>query len=332
MTTTPDIDRRPSAVLLMGPTASGKTDLAIALAQRFPLGLISADSALVYRGLDIGAAKPDAHTLSCWPHALIDIREPDQPFSAGDFRQAALAAMADIDRAGKAPLLVGGTGLYFRALERGLADLPTADADLRARIAARMERDGPARLHAELALVDPDAAARIRPGDRQRIQRALEVWQITGQPLSTLQRQHSHRPPWRLLKLVLLPEDRGRLHQRIEQRFDAMLAGGFLDEVRALRQRPELHADLPALRAVGYRQAWRHLDGACDFASFRRTAIEATRQLAKRQYTWFRAERDAFVFDPWRDDVLPRLERRLHLFFGDRRSPNPTDTHRKSSF
>lgn len=292
-------DRRPPAIFLMGPTASGKTDLALALAGRFPLGLISADSALVYRGLDIGSAKPDAATLARHPHALIDIRAPHAPYSAGDFRTDALAAMAAITADGRVPLLVGGTGLYFRALERGLADLPEADAGVRAGLSARAEREGWAALHAELARIDPAAAAQIRASDPQRIQRALEVWQLTGTPLSALQAQRRQRLPYRLLKLALLPADRAWLHARIERRFDAMLEAGFLDEVRRLRADPRLHPALPALRAVGYRQAWRHLDGLIDAAGLRTTAIEATRQLAKRQFTWFRAERDAFVLaDP----------------------------------
>ncbi len=312
------IDRRPPAVLLMGPTASGKTDLALALADLITFGLVSVDSALVYRGLDIGAAKPDAATLARYPHALVDIREPDQPFSAGDFRAEALAVMERIHAAGRVPLLVGGTGLYFRALTRGLADLPPAQPELRADIGARAARDGWAALHAELARLDPVAAARIRPSDPQRIQRALEVCLSAGRPLSELQAQAVQRPPWRLLKLVLLPEDRALLHARIARRFDAMLAAGFLDEVRRLRQDPRLagRPDLPALRAVGYRQAWEHLDGRTDAATFRQHAIEATRQLAKRQITWFRAERDAFVLDPFAADPLPSAHRHIAAFLG----------------
>ncbi|MFB9068458.1 tRNA (adenosine(37)-N6)-dimethylallyltransferase MiaA [Pseudofulvimonas gallinarii] len=314
------IDNRPPAIALMGPTASGKTDLAIALAGRFPLGLVSADSALVYRGLDIGSAKPDAGTLAVHPHELVDIREPDQPFSAGDFRTEALAAMARIHAAGKVPLLVGGTGLYFRALTRGLAELPVAQPALRQALSARGGREGWPALHAELARLDPVAATRIRPTDPQRIQRALEVCLSTGQPLSVLQAQSSQRPPWRLLKLVLLPADRAQLHRRIARRFDIMLAAGFLDEVRRLRADPRLagRPDLPALRAVGYRQAWSHLDGQTDTDGFRQQAIEATRQLAKRQLTWFRGERDAFALDPLAADPLPAAVRYVEAFLGDR--------------
>lgn len=315
---TDGLDRRPAAIALMGPTASGKTDLAIALAERFAIGLVSADSALVYRGLDIGAAKPDAATLARHPHALVDVREPDQPFSAGDFRSEALAAMAAIRAGGRVPLLVGGTGLYFRALSRGLAQMPVAQPVLRAQLAARAADEGWPALHAELARLDPLAASRIRPTDPQRIQRALEVCLSTGRPLSELQAQSPQRPPWRLLKLVLLPADRAQLHARIAQRFDAMLAAGFLDEVRRLRADPRLagRPDLPALRAVGYRQAWAHLDGASDTAGFRQQAIEATRQLAKRQLTWFRGERDAFALDPLAADPLPATLQRVAAFLG----------------
>ncbi|MBX3725507.1 MAG: tRNA (adenosine(37)-N6)-dimethylallyltransferase MiaA [Xanthomonadales bacterium] len=313
------VDRRPPAVLLMGPTASGKTDLAIALARRFPLGLVSADSALVYRGLDIGAAKPDRATLARWPHALVDIRDPDQPFSAGEFRHAALSEMARISAAGDIPLLVGGTGLYFRALTRGLADLPAADPALRERLAEEGERLGWPALHARLARVDPSAAHRIRPSDPQRIQRALEVWHLTGQPISTLQQARPAAVPYRLLRVALLPADRAALHRRIATRCDLMLEAGLLDEVRRLRADPTLHPDLPALRAVGYRQAWRHLDGVTDLESFRRETIEATRQLAKRQFTWFRGERAAFLEEPFAPDLEGRCARRLSLFLGPAR-------------
>lgn len=300
----------------MGATASGKTDLAIALTQRFPLSLVSADSALVYRGLDIGAAKPDPALLARYPHELVDIREPDQPFSAGEFRREALQAMVDVTDRGRVPLLVGGTGLYFRALTRGLADAPEADPTVRAALEARARSQGWPALHGELARIDPATAARVRPSDPQRIQRALEVWQLTGRPISELQRDSQQRLPYRVLKLILLPEDRAALHARIERRFDAMLAAGFVDEVRRLRERGDLHADLPSMRAVGYRQAWRHLDGETDTAGFRREAIEATRQLAKRQYTWFRSERDGFVLPDAPGAALDEAAHRIAGFLG----------------
>lgn len=312
-------DARPPAIFVMGTTASGKTDLAIALSKRFPVGLVSADSALVYRGLDIGSAKPDARTLASHPHALVDIRDPDQAFSAGEFRTEALAAMTALTGEGRVPLLVGGTGLYFRALERGLAAMPHADPGLRTDLGERGTREGWAALHAELARIDPLAASRIRPTDPQRIQRALEVWHLTGQRLSELQARSTGRLPYRLLKLALLPDDRATLHERIAQRFDAMLETGFLDEVVALRNRTELHVDLPAIRAVGYRQAWRHLDGTTDAATFRREGIEATRQLAKRQYTWFRSERDAFVLQPFGDGMSAAATTLVAGFLADHR-------------
>lgn len=298
--TRPRIDRRPLAIFLMGPTASGKTALACALADRFPLELVSVDSALVYRGLDIGAAKPDAVTLQRYPHALIDIRDPAQPYSAALFREDALAAMQAITARGRVPLLVGGTGLYFRTLERGLSALPAADADVRARLQAEAARDGWPALHARLALRDPVAAARIRANDAQRVQRALEIIELTGASLGQV---HAHvaahaRLPFRVLKVALVPADRGGLRERIAQRFDAMLAAGFLAEVKHLRERGDLSSELPALRAVGYRQAWQFLDGECSQAEFRQRAIDATRQLAKRQMTWLRRECDARTFDP----------------------------------
>ncbi|PXV61700.1 tRNA dimethylallyltransferase [Dyella jiangningensis] len=313
------IDQRPLAVFLMGPTASGKTALACALSDRFPVELVSVDSALVYRGLDIGSAKPDAATLARYPHRLIDIRDPAEPYSAADFRGDAVTAMQDITAQGKLPLLVGGTGLYFRALQQGLSPLPEANPAIRERLAAEASAEGWPALHARLQRLDPTAAVRIGPNDAQRIQRALEVIELSGRPLSELQRGGSgERFPWRVLKLALVPADRAPLHARIAQRFDAMLEHGFLDEVRALRSRGDLHADLPAIRAVGYRQAWEHLDGQTSAAECRDRGIFATRQLAKRQITWLRSELDARVIDPEKPDILRIATDAMALFVGDR--------------
>ncbi|TAL73946.1 MAG: tRNA (adenosine(37)-N6)-dimethylallyltransferase MiaA [Rhodanobacter sp.] len=301
------IDTRPPAIFLMGPTASGKTALACALAERFPLALISVDSALVYRGLDIGAAKPDAATLARHPHALIDIRDPAQPYSAAEFRADALAAMTAATAQGRVPLLVGGTGLYFRALQQGLAVLPDANPAVRAQLATEAAQLGWPALHARLARLDPPTAARLGPNDAQRVQRALEVIALTGKPLSVLHGAGQRvRFPWRVLKLALVPSDRDGLRVRIAQRFDAMLAAGFESELRALHARGDLHADLPAIRAVGYRQGWAWLEGEGSREAFRERAIFATRQLAKRQMTWLRAELDARVID---SDMAPPLAR-----------------------
>jgi len=293
------IDKRPLAIFLLGPTASGKTALGCALAERFALSLISVDSALVYRGLDIGAAKPDAAVLARHPHRLIDIRDPAQVYSAAEFRADALREMEQITAAGSVPLLVGGTGLYFRALQSGLSHLPAADAALRAEIACRAQQSGWPALHAELARLDPAAAQRSGPDDAQRIQRALEVIELSGIPLSQ-QRGGTPAPfGYRVLKLALAGGGRAALHARIAVRVDAMLAQGLVDEVRALRARGDLHTDLPAIRAVGYRQTWQHLDGEFDIAQLRDRTIFATRQLAKRQLTWLRSELDARTLDPF---------------------------------
>ncbi len=311
------IDTRPLAIFLMGPTASGKTALACGLSERFPLDLVSVDSALVYRGMDIGTAKPDPATLARHPHALVDIRDPGQPYSAADFRTDALPVMQRISASGRVPLLVGGTGLYFRALQQGLSDLPEAAPATRARLTAEAQRLGWPAMHARLAMLDPVSAGRIGCNDVQRLQRALEVIELTGRPLSELQRGGAmSRFPWRVLKLALLPTDRRVLHERIARRFDAMLAEGFLDEVRALRTRGDLHADLPAIRAVGYRQAWEHLDGLTDPAEFRDRAIYATRQLAKRQVTWLRSDQGTRLFDPDQPDLATRAAAAVQLFLG----------------
>ena len=301
------VDTRPLAIAVMGPTASGKTAFAIELAQRCGGEIVSVDSALVYRGLDIGAAKPDATERAGVPHHLIDVREPWQPYSAAEFAQDARSVIAGILARGRLPVLAGGTGLYFRALLHGLAPMPEADPALREVIAAEAAARGWPVLHAELARVDPAAAARIRPGDAQRIQRALEVFRLSGRPISEWQRDpRPPRLPLRVLKLVLAPADRATLHARIDLRFERMLETGFLDEVRGLRALPQLRdhpapLDLPALRAVGYRQAWEHLDGATSAEEFRDRGIFATRQLAKRQLTWLRGELDGCWFDPERD-------------------------------
>ncbi len=303
-------DRRPPAIAVMGPTASGKTEFALALAEKYDGEIVSVDSALVYRRLDIGSAKPDAAELAQAPHHMIDLREPWQPYSAAEFAHDARKVIDDILARGKLPILAGGTGLYFRALLQGLAAMPEADPGIRAEITARAECDGWPALHAELAKVDFDAASRIHPTDPQRIQRALEVWQLSGKPISQWQSEGraSSSFPAKVLKLVLAPSDRAVLHQRIETRFDSMLEAGFLDEVRSLRALPELRdhpasLDLPAIRAVGYRQAWEHLDGQTDAAEFRDRAIFATRQLAKRQLTWLRGRLDARWFDPQNDEA-----------------------------
>jgi tRNA dimethylallyltransferase len=312
-------DSRHPAIFLMGPTASGKTALACALSERFPVELVSVDSALVYRGMDIGTAKPDAATLARYPHAMIDIRDPAEPYSAADFRIDALAVMEDIRARGRVPLLVGGTGLYFRALQQGLSNLPEADPMVRERLSAQATAIGWPAMHVRLREIDPAAAARIGPNDAQRIQRALEVIELTGRPLSEQQRGGSgERFPWRVLKLALLPADRAPLHARIAERFDAMLAQGFLDEMRQLRARGDLDPDLPSMRAVGYRQAWEHLDGLTTPAEFRDRGIFATRQLAKRQITWLRGELDARVLDPDRPGLAVRAVDALALFLGVR--------------
>lgn len=303
-------DTRPSAIAVMGPTASGKTAFALALAEKYDGEIVSVDSALVYRRLDIGSAKPDAAELARAPHHMIDLREPWQPYSAADFASDARIAVNDILARGKLPILAGGTGLYFQALLQGMAAMPEANPEVRAAITARAKREGCPALHAELANVDAEAASRIHATDLQRIQRALEVWQLSGKPISQWQREGraSSSFPAKVLKLVLAPNDRAVLHQRIETRFDHMLKAGFLDEIRTLRTLPELRdhpapMDLPAIRAVGYRQAWEHLDGHYDAAEFRDRAIFATRQLAKRQLTWLRGRLDARWFDPQNDDA-----------------------------
>lgn len=298
------------AILLLGPTACGKSAFAMELARERPVEIVSIDSAQVYRGMDIGTAKPSAAERAAVPHHLIDIRDPAQPYSAADFLTDAPVTIAAIRARGALPLVVGGTMLYAKALREGLSDLPSADTAVRASLEADAARLGWPAMHARLATVDPVTAARLEPNDSQRIQRALEVFEVSGVPLSQL---HAvpQRPALALATIGLLPADRAQLHQRIEQRFDAMLALGFLDEVKTLRARGDLHPALPSMRSVGYRQAWRHLDGETDFAAFRAAGIAATRQLAKRQITWLRSMRDAMLVDPFAADALRQLRERL---------------------
>ena len=288
-----------TAILLMGPTASGKTDLATSLCKRFPCDVISVDSALVYRGMDIGTAKPDAETQQRTPHRLIDIREPEESYSAGEFVRDAYREMDEIFAAGRIPLLAGGTMMYFRALTQGIAELPSADQAIRRAIDAEAEEKGWPAMHAELQQVDPPAAERIEPNDKQRIQRALEVYRSSGTPLSEWQRDSApRRDDIGYLKIGLSIEPRSLLHERIAQRLEIMVDAGFVDELRRLRERPELKADCPAMRSVGYRQFWQYLDGEYALDEARDRALFATRQLAKRQITWLRSETDVFLVDP----------------------------------
>jgi len=307
----------PPALCLIGPTASGKTGVAVELVRRFPVEIISVDSAMVYRRMDIGTAKPGPEVLATAPHHLIDIREPWEPYSAGDFCDDARRLIDEIRGRGRIPLLVGGTLLYFRALQVGLAPLPPADADLRAWLDERAEREGWAALHAELARLDPEAATRIDPADRQRIQRALEVFMISGEPISRLQR--AARPPQGpgYLRIELVPGTRAQLYRRIESRFRAMMAGGLVEEVAGLMALPRMSASLSSMRAVGYRQVWQYLSGQVSRAEAERQAVVATRRLAKRQLTWLRTEPGELRFDCLADGVEAQVAeslRRLRLF------------------
>jgi tRNA dimethylallyltransferase len=302
----------PPAIFLMGPTASGKTGLAAELVQQLPLEIISVDSALVYRGMDIGTAKPGPELLRRAPHRLIDIRDPAQPYSAAGFRDDALAAMHAIGARGRVPLLVGGTFLYFRALQHGLSELPPADPAVRATLAAALRRQGLAALHRRLEAVDPATARRLHATDPQRILRALEVHEITGKPMSELlARGRGAGLSSPLLKLALVPGDRAGLHARIAARLEAMLAAGFEDEVRALMARGDLNPELPALRAVGYRQMWRYLAGDTDREAMVDGIVVATRQYARRQLTWLRGERDAECFVAEDPDTPSRIRARI---------------------
>jgi tRNA dimethylallyltransferase len=292
------------ALLIAGPTASGKSGLALRLAELMPAELISVDSAQVYRGFDIGSAKPSRSLRDRIPHHLIDIRNPEDTYSAGEFVTDALQAIETIRARGRLPILVGGTMLYFNALIRGIARLPTADPDIRRAIDADAAVRGWPAVHTELLAVDPMAAAKIHPNDAQRIQRALEVYRATGRPISEWQRETSARHTWRFSRLALVPTDRAWLHERIEQRFRQMMQEGFLEEVRALRARSSLAPEAPSLRAVGYRQLWAHLVGEIDLPTAVARAVVTTRQLAKRQLTWIHADPDWEGLDPQREDLI----------------------------
>jgi tRNA dimethylallyltransferase len=288
----------PPAIFLMGPTASGKTGVAVELAQTMPVELISVDSALVYRDMDIGTAKPDSATLRIAPHHLIDIIDPTDSYSAAAFRHDALRLMADITARGKIPLLVGGTMLYFKALREGLSNLPVANPAVRAELDLIIADHGIAKLHQQLALVDAATAARLAPNDTQRIQRAMEVYLLTGTPMSELLKQKTDSPlPYRTINIALIPSDRAVLHQRIATRFEQMIKQGLVEEVHSLRQRYGLHPDLPSMRCVGYRQAWQYLDGEINTTQLLETGLAATRQLAKRQLTWLRSTPDVIEID-----------------------------------
>lgn len=302
----------PPAIFLMGPTASGKTAATVALAQHFPVEIISVDSALVYRGMDIGTAKPDAHTLSIAPHHLIDLITPLEQYSAAQFVKDALALMHAATAQGKLPVLVGGTMLYFNALQYGLSQLPAADRDTRLVIEQEAQQLGWPAMHAQLMRIDPITANRIQPNDQQRIERALEVYRLSGQPMSALHTQSQKSSlPFTLLKVGLLPSDRSVLHHRIAQRFAQMLEQGFLEEVRSLLNTyPSLNADSPSMRCVGYRQALMHLQGDIDGPTLADQGVFATRQLAKRQLTWLRGMHDLTALDCLQHDWVDQL---LHL-------------------
>lgn len=301
-------------ICLAGPTACGKTGFAIRLREVLPLEIVSVDSALVYRGMDVGTAKPDADVLKLAPHRLIDIRDPEQTYSAGEFVRDAVREIREIHAAGRVPILVGGTMMYFRSLTEGIAELPGADPGVRAALDADAAASGWPAMHRKLAGIDPAAAARINPNDRQRIQRALEVFQISGRTITDWQ-TGKQRLEARFIKLALIPESRPALHERIRSRLRHMFANGFIEEVETLRQRPGLSGASPSMRAVGYRQIWAHLDGTYDRSTAEMKALAATRQLAKRQLTWLHSDGMADRIDPLEDRafdaILATLEQHL---------------------
>jgi len=303
------LSTRPPAILLMGPTASGKTGLALRLVQRFPFEIVSVDSAQVYRQMDVGTAKPDRRTLAAAPHHLIDILDPSERYSAAQFCEDASEVLAEIHGRGKIPLLAGGTMLYFKALQEGLSQLPPADPSIRLVIDTMAKESGWAVLYAELGRVDPETAARLQPTDTQRIQRALEVYYLSGQAMSVLiARGRASGPPFRMIPVALEPSDRAVLHDRIQQRFEVMLELGLIGEVRRLRENFDLNPSLPSMRAVGYRQVWQYLEGEFGLNTLREKAVAATRQLAKRQLTWLRSWEGATRFDCLSDDLAEQVE------------------------
>lgn len=297
----------PPAIFLMGPTASGKTALAIEMVRRLPVEIISVDSALIYRGMDIGTAKPTAEELAAAPHRLINIKDPAESYSVAEFRRDALAAMTEITQAGRIPLLVGGTMLYYKALVDGLSPLPESDPQIRQQIEQQAATLGWQAMHQQLAEIDPVAAARIHPNDPQRTGRALEVYRISGKSMTALQAQKSPPLPYQVCQFAIAPEERAVLHQRIAQRYAQMLQQGFIDEVSRLRDRGDLHLDLPSIRCVGYRQVWQYLDGDYDYTQMVEKGVAATRQLAKRQLTWLRGWQGVKWLNTFTENNLQQL-------------------------
>ena len=303
---------KPPAIFLLGPTASGKTDIAVRLVEDLPCEIISVDSAMVYRGMDIGTAKPGAEILKKAPHRLIDICDPAEAYSAAQFSEDALHQMNEISAYGKIPLLVGGTFLYFRALAEGLSPLPAADAEIRRKLEAEAKILGWAEMHRRLAAVDSNTATRIHPNDPQRIQRALEVYEITGESMSSILRQDNPGElPYNVSKIILAPSDRAVLHERIALRFNHMLELGLVEEVGQLYQRSDLHRDLPSIRAVGYRQVWAYLEGELQYAEMIQRGVVATRQLAKRQFTWLRSDKEGTWFDALENNIYSKILKKL---------------------
>ena len=281
---------QPPAIFLLGPTASGKSDLAMNLTSHLPVELVSVDSALVYRDMNIGTAKPDAEILRQYPHHLVDIRNPDEVYSAADFRSEVLTLMSAISERGNIPLLVGGTMLYFKVLIEGIASMPAADSAIREKIVREAETGGWQKVHQRLAEVDPESAARIHPNDPQRLQRALEIWELTGESMTQLHKKQQDLVslPFSVCQLAIIPSDRADLHRIIAARFEQMIKDGFIEEVEHLREKYDLNAELPSIKSVGYRQVWQYLEGEVDRKAMQERAIIATRQLAKRQFTWLR--------------------------------------------